>query len=121
MKKQLFILICSIVCSSFLISEQIYAKTMNTREIKLKANREKEDVRSIPPIYAWQDSQTVYISFYNHPQIVSVTIMDMTGEVIVTNTYQSPLRISILVYTKGKYQIEIHADSKIFTGMFELK
>lgn len=109
------------MCSFFLTLEQSYAKTMDTREIRLKANQEKDDVRSIPSIYAWLDGQTVYISSYDQSKTVSVIITDMEEEVVVTNTYSSSQVISIPIDKVGKYQIEIHVDSKVYTGVFELE
>lgn len=116
MKKLLFIF--NIVCLFFLTLEQCYAKTTDTRKIELRIKAEKKDVRSIFPVNAWLDGQTVYISFYGQPEIVSVVITDMKGEVVVANTSRSPQTISIPVNKAGKYQIEIHVDSKVFTGAF---
>lgn len=121
MKKLLFIFICSIVCSSFLTPERIYAKTADTQEIELLTETEKNDVRSIYPVHALLDGQTVYILFHDQPETASVAITNMEGEAILANTYPSPQTISIPFYKPGKYQIEIHLGSKVFTGTFELK
>ena len=121
MKKMLLIFIYSIVCLFFLTSEWVYAKTMTIREIELLVEAEKKDVRSISSIRAWLDGQTVCISSNGQPKTVSVVITDMEEEVVFANTYSSSEAISIPICNVGKYQVEIHMDSKVFTGVFELE
>lgn len=119
MKKLFFIF--NIVCLFFLTLEQCYAKTTNTREIELRIEAEKKGIRSMFPVNAWLDGQTVYISFYDQPQAVSVIITDMDEDVFVSTTFSYPQVITIPVCKAGKYQIEIHVDSKVYTGVFELE
>lgn len=119
MKKLLSIFI--MVCLSFLILGQTNAKTMTDREILLQSEHDKADLRSLSSIHAYLDGQTVYISFYDQPKAVSVVITDIEEKIIVANTYSSPQGVSIPVCEIGKYQIEIHVDFKVYTGVFELE
>lgn len=121
MKNLLFIIICSVICSFCLISEQAYGRTMDISDIILRAKIENEDLRSIASVDAWLNDRAVYVRFYDVPQTVTILITNIEGEPIMTNTYSSSQIISIPVNEEGKYQIEIHVDFKVYTGVFELK
>lgn len=121
MKNLLFIIISILICLFCLISEQAYGRTMDISDIILRAKTENEDLRSIASVHAWLNDRTVYVGFYDVPQTVTILIISIEGEPIVANTYSSSQLISIPVNEVGKYQIEIHVDFKVYTGVFELK
>lgn len=120
--KNLSILILSIFSLMLGSAEQSFAKTANSKNIELHAeSRDQPTRRSVLPVQARFDSTAVFVSFYNTPATVSVTIMDANGEVIQKEMYLSPERARFdIANGSGSYVIEISYPDITYYGSFTL-
>lgn len=120
MKKQLFLLVC-VLFSTLIMSDGMSANIMDDRAIRLRAEEETEDLRSVLPVRAWLNDKTVCVSFYNLPESATIIITDAQGNAVITKQYQSPQTLSIPINEYGEYKMEICYGSKCLVGDFELK
>lgn len=100
----------------------VFAKVTNSRDIEIRAKKETGgEPRSLVPVQAWVDENTVHVSLIEHSDAVTVTIASVDGRFFVKEIYQSPQTISIPIEEIGEFQIEISYGEKVFVGDFELK
>lgn len=117
MKKLIFIVIS--LFSVLAICDQVSAKVTDSREIELRAKIRQKDPRSISPVRAWIDNQTVYVSFLDLPSTATVVITNVETGGSVTKSLSFQKMLSVSLEEKGKYRIDINYDSEFFEGNFE--
>lgn len=107
---------------TFASPAMLFAKVTDTRDIELRTEADTDnELRSLLPVRAWLDNRVVYVSFFELPTEVTVSISDAEGNLIEVCQYQSPEVISIpIVKGTGTFKIEIECDSSIFIGEFKL-
>lgn len=110
-----------IVMAASLSLNSVSAKVMNTRQIQIRAQTGSKDTRSMLPVQAWSENQTVYVTFLDMPNTATVTIVSTTGSYCRTEAYQSPETVSLTVGEAGTFEIEISYESKVYVGKFELE
>ncbi|WP_299363456.1 DUF3244 domain-containing protein [uncultured Parabacteroides sp.] len=120
MKKNNFFLLVIVWVLTFVFPVMLSAKATDTRDIELRAKTGNKEIRSLLPVRAWLDNRVVYVSFFELPTEVTVSISDAEGNLIEVCQYQSPEMISIpIVKGTGTFKIEIECDSSIFIGEFK--
>lgn len=79
MRKTLFLLLC------MLVGFGAFSKTTDSREIDLRAKQsDQEALRSILPVRASLDGNTLLVEFFNSPQEVTVKISNLENQEVVT-------------------------------------
>ena len=98
------------------------AKVTDTRDIELRTKAGNKEFRSLPPVRAWIDNQTVYVLFLDLPSTATVVITNTENSEIQTMSFSFPQTVSILMSqeSSGGYEIEISYEEKIFTGEFKM-
>ena len=120
--KKLMLIFVYVLLSTWIIPDFAFAKVTNSRDIEIRAKKEKGgEPRSLVPVQAWVDENTVYVSLIEHSDAVTVTIASVDGSFFVKKIYQFPQTISIPIEEIGEFQIEISYGEKVFVGDFELK
>lgn len=120
--KNLFILLLGAFSLVFSNVEQSFAKAANSKEIELRAETgDRPTRRSVLPVQARFDGTAVFISFYDTPATVSITITDANGEEVLNEMYLSPegARFDI-ANGSGSYVIEISYPDITYYGSFTL-
>lgn len=81
---------------TFASPAMLFAKVTDTRDIELRTEADTDnELRSLLPVRAWLDNRVVYVSFFELPTEVTVSISDAEGNLIDVCQYQSPEVISI--------------------------
>lgn len=120
--KKLMLIFVYVLLSTWIIPDFAFAKVTNSRDIEVRAKEKTGgEPRSLVPVRAWVDENTVYVSLIEHSDVVTVTIASVDGCFFVKEIYQFPQTISIPIEEVGKFQIEISYGEKVFVGDFELK
>ena len=120
--KKLMLIFVYVLLSTWIMPDFAFAKVTNSRDIEIRAKKEKGgEPRSLVPVQAWVDENTVYVSLIEHSDAVTVTIASVDGSFFVKEIYQFPQTISIPIEEVGEFQIEISYGEKVFVGDFELK
>lgn len=105
-------------------SSSLSAKVTDTRGIELEAKkRGNEDQRSILPVRAWFDNQTVYVTFADLPVSATIVISGSNGEYVV-ESYTAPKTVSIVLTPTTSftsYEITISYGDKEFSGSFSIE
>ena len=98
------------------------AKVTDQRDIELRTKAGNKELRSLPPVRAWIDNQTVYVLFLDLPSTATVVITNTENSEIQTMSFSFPQTVSILMSqeSSGGYEIEISYEEKIFTGEFKM-
>ena len=121
--KQLF-LIVSLVWGICFNSFNVMSSEMeDTKDIELEAKTKGKDSRSILPVRAWLDNQTVYVSFMDIPSSATVIISDLIGGEQLIENYVSPTTVTIpLIPTQNvtPFEIVILCGGYEYSGEFEL-
>ena len=121
--KQLF-LIVSLVWGICFNSFNVMSSEMeDTKDIELEAKTKGKDSRSILPVRAWFDNQTVYVSFMDIPSSATVIISDLIGGEQLIENYVSPTTVTIpLIPTQNvtPFEIVILCGGYEYSGEFEL-
>ena len=93
-------------------------------DIELEAKkRGNEDQRSILPVRAWFDNQTVYVTFADLPVSATIVISGSNGEYVV-ESYTAPKTVSIVLTPTTSftsYEITISYGDKEFSGSFSIE
>lgn len=113
----------SILMTGFvLLSVTVYGRTMDSRDIRLKAADSQKTARSVVPVRASIDGTTVSVSFYSSFSEATISIIDSTGAVVEEQTYQSPQSVQIPIEAeKGDYKIVIVYLDKTLSGDFSIE
>lgn len=119
--KKLILIFVYVLLSTCVMPDLVFAKVMDSRDIKIRAKTETNIPRSILPVRAYVDGQTVYVSFYELPEEATVTVVASQSGLAIKKVYQSPQAISISVEEVGEFQIEISYGPKAFIGDFVLE
>ena len=120
--KKLMLIFVYVLLSTWIIPDFAFAKVTNSRDIEVRAKEKTGgEPRSLVPVRAWVDENTVYVSLIEHSDAVTVTIASVDGSFFVKKIYQFPQTISIPIEEIGEFQIEISYGEKVFVGDFELK
>ena len=120
--KKLMLIFVYVLLSTWIIPDFAFAKVTNSRDIEVRAKEKTGgEPRSLVPVRAWVDENTVYISLIEHSDAVTVTIAWVDGSFFIKEIYQFPQTISIPIEEIGEFQIEISYGEKVFVGDFELK
>lgn len=103
MKKTVILFFCMLVTFS------AFSKVMDSRHIELQAKQAgSEALRSVIPISALLEGNTILLNFLNSPENVTVTVTDVEGNEIFVETYSSPLSAKFQVTRiPGNYTLEI--------------
>lgn len=117
MRKTLFLFLCMIVGFS------AFSKTTDSREIELRARQaDQEALRSMLPVRACLEENTVVVEFFNAPENVIITIKDAEGSEVITETYSSPELIQLpLTQHAGEYVVEITYGNTTLSGKFSIE
>lgn len=119
--KKLVLIFIYVLLATWTLPDLAFAKIMDSREIEIRAKEEKNNPRSLFPVRAWVDGNTIYVTFYELPSTATVTIIKMQNGNDMTTTYQSPQTISLFLDELGEYEILISYNSKEFVGNFDLE
>lgn len=114
MRKTLFLLLC------MLVGFGAFSKTTDSREIDLRAKQsDQEALRSILPVRASLDGNTLLVEFFNSPQEVTVKISNLENQEVVTEVYTFPKLIRLPITEKsGNYSLDIIYKDTHFSGEF---
>lgn len=114
MQKTLFLLLCMFVGFS------AFSKTTDSREIDLRAKQsDQEALRSILPVRAWQEENTIWVEFFNSPESAIITVKKSGGNEVFSKTFSSPELIQLpLIQLSGEYVVEITYGDIILSGEF---
>lgn len=117
MKKVIILFVCMFVTFSG------FSKTSNSRDIHLRArDADQEALRSILPVRATLDENTIQIEFFDSPENVVVKITDATGKEILTSAYSSPRLVQLQVNQDvNDYVMEIIYDETCLYGEFVIE
>ena len=121
MKRISFLFLITVCVLTFVSPFLLSAKVTDTREIELKTKYGDKELRSLPPVRAWIDNQTVYVSFLDSPETATVIITNVKNGESVTTSFSSPQTVFIPVSHKdGVYEITVDYAGKSFIGEFEI-
>lgn len=122
MKKNYFLFLIIVWGLTFVSPVILSAKVTDTRDIELRTKAGNKELRSLPPVRAWIDNQTVYVLFLDLPSTATVVITNTENSEIQTMSFSFPQTVSILMSqeSSGGYEIEISYEEKIFTGEFKM-
>lgn len=114
MRKTLFLLLC------MLVSFSIFSKTTDSRDIELRARQSgQEALRSILPVRAWLEGNSIWVEFLSLPGCAVVTIKGKDGSDVITKIYESPKLIQLpSIQQYGEYILEITYGDTILSGYF---
>ena len=121
--KQLFLIVSLVWGICFNSFNAISSEMEDTKDIELKTDTKKKDPRSILPVHAWLDNQTVYVSFTDIPSSATVIISDLIGGEQLIENYVSPTTVAIpLIPTQNvtPFEIVILCGGYEYSGEFEL-
>lgn len=123
MKRISFLILIIVWVLTFVTPAIVFAKVADTRDIELRAKTGNRELRSLPPVRAWIDNQTVYVSFLDLPSTATVVITNTENSETQTMSFSFPQTVSIPISQESgeEYEIQISYDSKSFVGNFELK
>lgn len=120
MKKNYFLFLIIVWGLTFVSPVMLSAKVTDTRDIELRTKTDNgNELRSLPPVRAWIDNQTVYVLFLDLPSIATVVITNVETGGSVTTSFSSQKMLSVSLEEKGKYRIDINYDSEFFEGNFK--
>ena len=106
MRKTLFLFLCVLVGFS------AFSKTADSRDIELRARQsDQEALRSILPVRAWQEENTIWVEFFNSPESATITVKKSGGNEVFSKTFSSP-------ELSGEYVVEITYGDIILSGEF---
>jgi hypothetical protein len=116
MEKTIILFFCMLVAFSG------FSKTTNSRDIHLHArNSDQEALRSILPIKAVLDGNTIQIEFFNSPENVVVKIKEATGKEVFTYIYSSPRLVQIPINQgPDDYVVEVIYGETCLYGNFTI-
>ncbi|RHO63792.1 DUF3244 domain-containing protein [Parabacteroides sp. AF48-14] len=121
MKRISFLFLITAWVLTFVSPSLLSAKVTDTRDIELRAKYGDKDLRSLLPVRAWIDNQTVYVSFLDSPETATVIITNGENGESVTTSFSSLKTVLITLGDKGKYRIEINYGTEVFEGNFNIK
>lgn len=100
-----------------------FAKTQTSRDIHLRAKQAgQEALRSVLPVRAYLDRNTILVEFFESQENVVITIKDTSDKTVITETYDSPELVRLqLTPLSGEYLVEITYDNTCLTGEFTLE
>lgn len=111
MKRTIILLWCMLIAFS------AFSKVLDTRDIYLKAKKANNGaLRTITPVKAFLEGNTVFIKFLDSPDNVIITMKDSQGSEIATEVYKSPQFIQFqTLQLSGSYTLEItYADTCLY-------
>lgn len=98
-----------------------FSKVNNSKEIAFHARHENEEaLRSILPIRAILDGNTIQVEFFDSPESVFVKILDASGKAVVTEYCSSPQLLQLQVNQGNDYVIEIVYGEVCLYGNFSI-
>ena len=107
MRKTLFLFLCVLVGFS------AFSKTADSRE------SDQEALRSILPVRAWQEENTIWVEFFNSPESATITVKKSGGNEVFSKAFSSPELIQLpLIQLSGEYVVEITYGDIILSGEF---
>ena len=114
MRKTLFLFLCVLVGFS------AFSKTADSRDIELRARQsDQEALRSVLPVRAWQEENTIWVEFFNSPESATITVKKSGGNEVFSKTFSSPELIQLpLTQLSGEYVVEITYGDIILSGEF---
>lgn len=118
MKRRIFLIIC-IFCSVTLFSPHLLAKVADSRDIRLIAETQDKDARSVQPVRAWLDGTTLQVSFLNSPASVTIRVTDPQGAIVKEVVVVSPYVQIPIEECSGLFRIEIVYTGTHLYGEFE--
>jgi hypothetical protein len=122
--KQLFLIVSLVWGICFNSFNAISSEMGDTKDIELKGEKKgTKDQRTLLPICAWLDNQTVYVSFTDIPSSATVIISDLIGGEQLIENYVSPTTVTIpLIPTQNvtPFEIVILCGGYEYSGEFEL-
>lgn len=121
MKKRLFSFLFFAWVWAFVSPIMLSAKVMDTRNIELRTESDTDnELRSLLPVRAWIDGNTVYVSFLGSPAHTDISITSVKGGMCQIEAYSFPKVVTIPVTGTGMFKIEISYDNNLFVGNFKL-
>lgn len=116
MKKVIILFACMLVAFSG------FSKVSNSRDIELHAEHANDEaLRSILPVRALLDGNTIQIEFFGSFESVVVKITDATGKEVLTSAYSSPQLVQLQVNQGANdYTIEISYGETSLYGDFTI-
>lgn len=108
------------MCSVTLFSPHLLAKVADSRDIRLIAETQDKDARSVQPVRAWLDGTTLQVSFLNSPASVTIRVTDPQGAIVKEVVVVSPQYVQIPIEEcSGLFRIEIVYTGTHLYGEFE--
>lgn len=121
MKRISFLFLITVWVLTFVSPSLLSAKVTDTREIELKTKYGDKELRSLLPVRAWIDNQTVYVSFLDSPETATVIITNVKNGESVTTSFSSSQTVFIPINNEnGTYEIQISYEEMVFTGKYKL-
>lgn len=117
MKKRVILFLC------MLVSFSAFSKIMDSKHIRLEASRAGAGaLRSVIPVSALLEGNTILLNFLNSPENATVTVTDADGYKILEEAYSLPQIVKLqVIHKQGNYTLEIVYEDTCLYGEFTIE